>query len=91
MDEIFLLKKLELVNAIKPLRSEVMKIVRKINALRNALVHSFYPEHRKEFRSTGIVECAHVPIHTQVGLKKFMKESRIVFDCLYDLENARQL
>jgi hypothetical protein len=43
LDEMYLLKKMALVHAIKPLPSEVTKRLQKINAVRNALAHSFFP------------------------------------------------
>src|SRR5674476_248978 len=43
LDETYLLKKMELVHVIKPLPSDVIKFIRKVNALRNAFAHSFFP------------------------------------------------
>src|SRR5215510_13564745 len=46
----YLLKKMDVVHAIKPLPSDVIKAIRKINAVRNAFAHSLFPENRKEHR-----------------------------------------
>src|ERR1700750_1652257 len=45
LDAMYLLKKMDVVHAIKPLPSDVIKAVRKIN---NAFAHSLFPENRKE-------------------------------------------
>jgi hypothetical protein len=48
LDEMYLLKKMALVHAIDPVPSGVRKTIEKVNALRNAFAHSFFPENRKE-------------------------------------------
>src|SRR6266403_3297349 len=55
LDEMFLLKKKDVAHAIEPLPSEMNKILQRINAVRNSLAHSFFPENRKEYRKSGKV------------------------------------
>ncbi len=55
MDEMFLIKKMELVQAIRPLPREVRSTVHRVNSIRNAMAHSFFPENRKEHRKVGKV------------------------------------
>jgi hypothetical protein len=74
LDEMYLLKKMELVHAIDPLPSEVIKTIRKVNALRNAFAHSFFPENRKEHRKHKKVLYSGKDIHTHEGLELFLND-----------------
>ena len=75
LDEMYLLKKLAIVNAANPLPSELTGVVQKLNAVRNALAHSFYPENRKEYRSSGKVTYNGLDIRTPKGLRKFIDDT----------------
>jgi hypothetical protein len=79
LDEMYLLKKLEVVHAVKPVTSDVRKTVQKVNAIRNALAHSFFPENRKEFRSTRKVVYADKDLFTSDGLEAFQQDSNRAF------------
>jgi hypothetical protein len=74
LDEMYLLKKMELVHAIDPLPSEVIKTIRKVNALRNAFAYSFFPENRKEHRKNKKVLYSGKDIHTYEGLQLFLND-----------------
>jgi hypothetical protein len=65
---------MELVHAIDPLPSEAIKIIRKVNALRNAFAHSFFPENRKEHRKNKKVLYSGKDIHTYEGLQLFLND-----------------
>ena len=92
LEEMYLLKKMELVHAIDPLPSEVIKFIRKVNALRNAFAHSFFPENRKEHRKNKKVLYSGKDIHTHEGLELFLNEwhpawtylARRAYDQWYD-------
>jgi hypothetical protein len=71
LDEMFLLKKMELVNAIRPLPSEVRSTLHKVNMIRNAMAHSFFPENRKEYKKVGKVLYDGKDIRTPEGLQAF--------------------
>jgi hypothetical protein len=49
MDETFLLKKLLLVEAINNVPTDVSNAIKRINDVRNALAHSFFPENRRRY------------------------------------------
>ena len=49
MDETFLLKKLATVEAITTVPVEVSKAIKRINDVRNAIAHSFYPQNRRRY------------------------------------------
>jgi hypothetical protein len=73
----YLLKKMSLVHAINPLPADVRKAIRKINDVRNALAHSFFPENRKEYRKhKGKVPYGGKDIWTLEGLKKVVSDYR---------------
>jgi hypothetical protein len=59
---------MDVVHAIKPLPSDVRKAIQKINAVRNAFAHSFFPENRKEHRKNKKVLYGGTDIRTQQGL-----------------------
>jgi hypothetical protein len=83
LDEMFLLKKASVVHAIKELPSDVNKVLQKVNTVRNALGHSFFPENRKEFRSTGKVLYNGVDIRTAAGLRCFLEDAHRAYDYLH--------
>jgi hypothetical protein len=82
LDEMYLLKKMELVHAIEPFPSNVTNIIRKINAVRNAFAHSLFPENRREHRKNKKVLYGDKDIRTHEGLKKFLKHWQPTFNYL---------
>lgn len=87
LDELYLLKKMELVHAIRPLPTDVRKTIRKINAVRNAFAHSLFPENRKEHRADKHVLYDGKEIRTHDGLKAFLEDWRTTFDYLFNRFN----
>jgi hypothetical protein len=79
LDEMYLLKKMDMVHAIKPLPSDVIKAIRKINSVRNAFAHSLFPENRKEYRKNNKVLYGDKDIRTGEGLKNFLADCRVAF------------
>jgi len=75
LDEMFLLKKLGLVQAIRPVPSGVSRIINRINAVRNGLAHSFFPENRKENRATGKGPRCGRDIRSLEGLRQFKDDA----------------
>jgi hypothetical protein len=75
LDEIYLLKKLEVVSQIKSVPSDVQKAVRKVNAIRNAMAHSFFPENRKENKDAKKVMYAGKELLSRDGLFAFRKDA----------------
>lgn len=71
LDEMYLLKKMQMVHAIKPLPKDVRETIQKVNALRNAMAHSFFPENRKEHMKVGKVLYSGKDIRTSKGLRQF--------------------
>jgi hypothetical protein len=71
LDEMYLLEKIELAHAMKPLPKEVRNTLYKVNFIRNAMAHSFFPENRKEHRKTGKVLYSGKDIRTTEGMSLF--------------------
>jgi hypothetical protein len=69
LDEMYLLKKMQMVHAIRPLPKEVRGTIERVNAIRNAMAHSFFPENRKEHMKAGKVLYAGKDIRTAAGLQ----------------------
>ena len=84
LDEMFLLKKLSLVQAIRPVPSGVSRIINRIDAVRNGLAHSFFPESRKENRATGKVLYESADIRSLDGLRQFKDDAATAYRYLYD-------
>lgn len=84
LDEMFLLKKLSVVQAMGPVPSEVSKIINRINAVRNGLAHSFFPENRKENRATGMVLYSGADIRSLDGLRQFKDDADTAYRYLFD-------
>jgi hypothetical protein len=74
LDEMYLLKKTEVVHAIEPIPSHVRRIINKVNALRNSMAHSFFPENRKEHRKDGKVLYDGKDIRTAKGITAFLDD-----------------
>ena len=80
----YLLKKLAIVRAAQPVPSDVTNKLHKLNALRNALAHSFYPENRKEYQSSGKVMYGGHDIRTPTGLQEFMEDANQIITHLHE-------
>jgi uncharacterized protein YfbU (UPF0304 family) len=73
LDETYLIEKMEVVQAFKPLPSEVRSVIYKVNSIRNAMAHSFFSENRKEYCKVGKVMYSGKDIRGSEGLEKFMR------------------
>ncbi len=71
LDEMYLLKKMQMAHAIHPLPKEIRSTIERVNAVRNTMAHSFFPENRKEHMKAGKVLYAGKDIRTAEGLQQF--------------------
>ena len=78
LDETYLLAKVRLVHAIKELPSDVRKAIDRINSLRNAISHSFFPENRRQYKKYQKVIYRDVDIYTKEGVGKFTEDFELV-------------
>ncbi|HZQ12701.1 MAG TPA: hypothetical protein VFB31_07825 [Pseudolabrys sp.] len=74
MDEMFLLKKLSVVDAIKGVPSEVSSAIQRINDIRNALAHSLFPENRRRYMAYKKVIYSGKDLFTVEGVNKFNED-----------------
>jgi hypothetical protein len=82
LDEMYLLKKMQMAHAIRPLPKDVRATIEKANAIRNAMAHSFFPENRKEHMKVGKVLYAGKDIRTADGLRQFKDDCHDAYDYL---------
>lgn len=74
LDDTYLLNKMELVNAIDPILSPVNSAINRINDVRNAVAHSFFPENRRRYKEIKAVMYRGNDIYTKQGLEKFVED-----------------
>jgi hypothetical protein len=84
MDEMFLLKKLAAVEAITKVPSDVSKAIKRINDIRNALAHSFFPENRRRYMADKKVLYRGAHLFTVRGVQLFNEDYEIAEDFLID-------
>jgi hypothetical protein len=80
LDETYLLKKMALVNAIKEIPSPVKSAVTRINDVRNAVAHSFFPENRRQYKAYKKVMYRNANIFSNEGITKFAEDARLADD-----------
>jgi hypothetical protein len=78
LEELSLLKKLRLVKAIAPMPTRVVRDIERLNSLRNALAHAFFPENLKsakpEWKGRNIL--------TLPAIEEFSNDMQSIFDYL---------
>jgi hypothetical protein len=72
IDEIYLLQKLRLVRAIEEVPAKHRDSIEAINALRNAITHSFFPENRRQYAKNKSVIYAGEDIYAKKGIEKLV-------------------
>ena len=77
-DEIFLMKKLSIVDAIGKIPKDIKAKIAAMNDLRNALTHSFFPENRRRYAADKEVRYNGMAIFTTQGIKTFDDDFNIV-------------
>jgi hypothetical protein len=82
MDETYLLKKMTIVNAIKEIPSPIKSTIARINDVRNAIAHSFFPENRRQYKSYKKVMYKNADIFTNEGITKFLEDVQSAQDYL---------
>jgi hypothetical protein len=84
MDETYLLNKLKIVQAIKKLPSDVRGRIERVNALRNAIAHSFFPENRRQYSSAKKVMYQGENAFSLEGVEKFEEDMSAILPWLLD-------
>jgi hypothetical protein len=82
LDDTYLLKKMAIVNAIKEIPSPVKSAIARINDVRNAIAHSFFPENRRQYKAHKKVMYRDANIFTKEGVTKFSEDAQRAQDYL---------
>ncbi|SHH12612.1 hypothetical protein [Bradyrhizobium erythrophlei] len=86
LDNLYPLQKMSLIHEIKPVPKNIRDTLNRLNALRNALAHSFFPENRKSYRETKAVTYKDHDIFSNEGFDLFATDGQELID--YLLERA---
>jgi hypothetical protein len=82
LDETYMLKKMAIVDAIGRFPSEIRSAIHRLNTLRNALAHTFFPETRKEYKKTHKLLYLKKNIFSSRGLEVYHEDITKVIDYL---------
>jgi hypothetical protein len=83
LDNLYPLHKMRLVHDIKPIPKEHRDTIQRLNDVRNALAHSFFPENRRSYREHKKVMWRDLDLFTIRGLEKFDDERQALVDYLW--------
>jgi hypothetical protein len=75
LDELYLIKKMEIVHAIKDIPKNVRNAIYDLNGMRNAYAHGLHPETSREHKTHKKVFYRGKDIRTYEGLKMFMEDT----------------
>ena len=84
IEELSLMQKLRLVRALADLPKSIVADIDRLNALRNGLAHSFFPENLKKSKP----EWKGKNIFTVEGASRFQNDCQHIFDYFFGLERA---
>jgi hypothetical protein len=82
LDGLYLLQKTRLVHDLRAIPSEYRQTIERLNALRNAIAHSFFPENRYQYRLQKKVTYRDLDILTVQGFTQFQNDCQSVIDYL---------
>lgn len=82
LDETYLLKKVAIVNAIREIPSPVKRAIARINDVRNAVAHSFFPENRRQYKGYKKVTYRDTNIFSKEGMAKLLEDAQRAQDYL---------
>jgi hypothetical protein len=85
MDETFLLKKLTVVQALHKVPRDVSTAIARINDVRNALAHSFFPENRRRYKAMMKVMYNGLALFTPDGIEEFENDFDLAHTSLLKL------
>jgi len=91
MEELFFLRKLALVKEIRKFDREMAEAIQSLNALRNAMAHSFLPENKRDYRKTGRVTWKGKDIYTIEGMEQFDTDMLKLHDYLFQMAFGKKL
>ena len=89
LDNLYPLHKMRLLHDIKPIPNEFRDTIQRINDVRNALAHSFFPENRRSYREDKKVVYRGIDLFTLAGLERFEEDRQALTDYLWFRANGR--
>lgn len=84
LDDTYLFGKMRMVRAIGEIPAKIRECIDRINALRNAMAHSFFPENRREYFGKEGLMYRGSDIYTQDGVEKLAEDFREVRNYLWE-------
>jgi len=91
MEQLFLVQKLALVKEIRKFDRDMVEMLQRLNALRNAMAHSFVPEMKRDYRKTRKVTWKGQDIYTIQGIQQFDTDMRNLLDYLFQMAFGKKL
>src|SRR5262249_19278490 len=91
MEELFMLRKLALVREIRGFDKGMAEMLQSLNALRNAMAHSFVPEMKRDYRKIRKVIWKGQDIYTTQGMAQFDTDMRNLVDYLFQMAFGQKL
>ncbi len=82
LDDTYLMKKMEIASGIKEIPSPIKSAIARINGVRNAIAHSFFPENRRRYKAQKKVMYQGADIFGKEGVAKFLEDARCAQDYL---------
>jgi hypothetical protein len=83
LDNLYPLHKMRLLHDIKPVPSEFRDTIQRINDVRNALAHSFFPENRRNYREHKKLMYRSIDLFTLAGLERFEEDRQSLVEYLW--------
>jgi len=83
LEELYLLNKLRLVRAIREVPKEIRDNIERVNAVRNAVAHSFFPENRRQYLALKKVVYRGIDIFTKQGIERFEEDFETIREYLH--------
>jgi hypothetical protein len=84
MDDTYLLQKMRVVRAIGEIPPEVRTAIERINAVRNGIAHSFFPENRRQYTEYKKVMYRDEDIFTKSGMERFHEDFDLIKNYLWE-------
>jgi hypothetical protein len=91
MDEMFVLKKLSVVEAIKDVPTDVSNAIKRINDVRNAIAHTLFPEQRRRYMKEKKVTYRGSDVFSMEGLQKFREDCAVAQVWLHKKAFGREM
>jgi hypothetical protein len=82
LDGLYLLQKMRLVHDLRAIPRDHRDTIERLNALRNAMAHSFFPENRYQYREQKKVVYRRLDIRTVQGFTQFLEDCQSTIDYL---------